>query len=399
MAKYLRPRVLLLLFVLGGLLGGTAFSGSGETALSESEAAAVDAQSYADDFGVTLNVALERLAIQEKLGEAIVELSDRESETYAGAWVEHSPEWRMVVRTTASGPSDQTVAEYFSESTIPVTVKRDAPWSYQQTRQNIQAIEGALEGVVDEYLLYVNPREPKGIALSLRIPDDMSDATEEDLGRLLPALVADKSASLGWTDGPILHKADVYGGASTQKRNTNEFWCTLGFSVETSGGTTGLVTSEHCSPDGNINLDYYAPDGTEYEMTYVHGRNDDLGDFAWFTTGEVEDNRIYAPHLRSITSYEDDYEGLNAGRYVCRYGRVTNRECDVVHGRSDQVDNLVIMVNKESDFGDSGGPWFHVYRAYGVHVGWIEEDDGTLRDVWSSVAFLEDSLSVTVLTD
>lgn len=57
------------------------------------------------------------------------------------------------------------------------------------------------------------------------------------------------------------------------------------------------------------------------------------------------------------------------------------------------------MVNKESDFGDSGGPWVHVYRAYGVHVGWIEEDDGTLRDVWSSVAFLEDSLSVTVLTD
>jgi len=44
-------------------------------------------------------------------------------------------------------------------------------------------------------------------------------------------------------------------------------------------------------------------------------------------------------------------------------------------------------------------PGFHVNRAYGVHVGWIQEDDGTLRDGWSSVAFLEDSLSVTVLTD
>lgn len=399
MRKYLRPRVLFVLFVLGGLIGGTAFSAGGETTLSKSEAAAVDAQSYADDFGVTLDVALERLAIQQKLGEAIVELSDGESATYAGAWVEHSPEWRIVVRTTASGPSDEAVAEYFSDSTIPVTVKRDAPWSYQQTRQNIRDIEAALDGVVDEYLLYVNPRELKGIALSLRIPGDMPGATPEQLAALLPSVVTDKSASLGWTNGPILHRADVYGGAKTQKRNTNTFWCTTGFAVETSGGATGLVTSEHCSPNGNTDLDYYAPDGTEYPMTYRYGRNDDLGDFAWFTTGEVEDNRIYAPALRSITSYEDDYEGLNAGRYVCRYGRVTGYECDVVLGRSDEIDNMVIMLNKESDFGDSGGPWFHVNRAYGVHVGWIEEDDGTLRDVWSSVAFLEESLSVTVLTD
>ena len=148
-------------------------------------------------------------------------------------------------------------------------------------------------------------------------------------------------------------------------------------------------------------MDYYAPDGTEYEMTYVYGRNDDLGDFAWFTTDQDEDNRIYQDEnhvLRTITSYEDDYEGLNAGRYVCRYGRVTHYECDVVLGRSDSIDNMVIMLNKESDFGDSGGPWFHVNRAYGVHVGWID-DNGVLRDVWSSVAFLEESLAVTVLTD
>ena len=227
----------------------------------------------------------------------------------------------------------------------------------------------------------------------------MSDATPQQLAALLPSSITDKAASLGWTDRPIFHNAAVYGGAKTQKRNTNTFWCTTGFAVETSGGTTGLVTSEHCNPNGNTDLDYYAPDGTEYAMTYRYGRDDDLGDFAWFTTGEVEDNRIYAPALRSITSYEDDYESLNAGRYVCRYGRVNGYECDVVLSRSDVIDNMVIMLNKESDFGDSGGPWFLVNEAYGVHVGWIEEEDGTLRDVWSSVAFLDDSISVTVLTD
>ena len=74
MRKYLRPRPFLLLFILGGLIGGTAFSVSGPTTLSESEAAAVDAQSYAGQFGVSLEVAAERLADQEKIGEAIAAL-------------------------------------------------------------------------------------------------------------------------------------------------------------------------------------------------------------------------------------------------------------------------------------------------------------------------------------
>ena len=154
----------------------------------------------------------------------------------------------MVVRTTESGPSDEALAAYFSDSTIPVTVKRDAPWSYEQTLENIRDIEAALNGVVDEYLLYVNPREPKGITVSLRIPSDMSDATLEQLAALLPALVTDKSASLAWSDGPIFYKSDVYGGARTQKRGTNTFWCTTGFAVETSVGLTGLVTGQ--SPQG-----------------------------------------------------------------------------------------------------------------------------------------------------
>ena len=61
MRKYLRPRILLLLFVMGGLIGGTAFSTGGPTVLSESEAAEADAQVYADKFGVSLEVAKQRL--------------------------------------------------------------------------------------------------------------------------------------------------------------------------------------------------------------------------------------------------------------------------------------------------------------------------------------------------
>lgn len=396
MRRYLRPRILMLLFVMGGLIGGTAFSSSGPTTLSESEAAEADAQIYADEFGVTLEDAKERLASQHKIGKAITDLRHGERRTFAGAWVEHTPEWRVIVRTTDAGPAKETVAGYFSNSAIPVTVKRDAPWSEQQARSNLLAIKEALGGKFDEFSLHVDPREPKGVVVSVRIPSNRVGATPEQLNRLLPALVADKSANVSWHDGPLSRKEDVYGGAETQLRGSNGLKCTIGFAVETSGGTTGLLTAEHCSDDGA--LDYHAPDDTEHEMTYIHGRDDSLGDFGWHTTDEVEDNRIYSDHntLRTITSYEDDFDELHVGQFLCNYGRVTGHTCDTIRVLREHL-NEVLMTKNKADNGDSGGPWFWINRAYGVHEG--EGFSWGYRDKWSSVAFLEESLSVTVLTD
>lgn len=398
MRKYLRPRLFMLLFVMGGLIGGTAFSSNGPTLVSESEAAAADAQLYANEFGVSLEVAKERLAYQGTIGEAISALRAGESRTFAGAWVEHSPKWQVVVRTTESGPSATVVEGYFSDSTIQVTVKRDAPWSEQQTLSNLQAIEEALEGSVDEYSLYVNPREPKGVLVAVRVPSNMVGSTPEQLDLLLPALVTERSATIGWHDGPLSQNDDVYGGARTQVRNTNQNKCTTGFAVETSAGVTGLVTAGHCSDDGDTDVDYREPDGDEYEMTYVYGRDDDSGDFAWYTTGEVEDNRFYygANATREVTSYEDDFSELYVGRYLCMYGRDTGYHCDTIYGFNKTI-NSVVMTNREADGGDSGGPWFHANRAYGVHEGWVWWLGS--RDMFSSVALLEDSISVTVLTD
>lgn len=169
----------------------------------------------------------------------------------------------------------------------------------------------------------------------------------------------------------------------------------MGFAV-TTGWVTGLVTAGHCSDDGD--LDYHAPDDTEYEMTYIYGRDDDSGDFAWYTTGEVEDNRIYSNHntRRTITSSEWDFDALHVGQVVCRYGRATGHHCDTVYSL-DENNNEVLMTNREADGGDSGGPWFYGARAFGVHEGrkwWFGN-----RDKWSSVALLEDSISVTVLTN
>lgn len=226
-------------------------------------------------------------------------------------------------------PSATEVAEYFSDSAITVTVQRDAPRSEQQTLSNQQAIREALEDAVDEYSVIVNPREPKGVLVAVRIPLNMAGATSEQLDQLLPALIADKSAAIAWHDGPLSGKDDVYGGAQIEVRNSDQKKCTTGFAV-TTGKVTGLVTAGHCS---DVDLDYRAPDGDKYEMTFVEGRDDDSGDFAWYTTDEVEDNRIYTDvdELREITSRVDNFDEMHVGWVVCKYGRKTFHTCDTIY--------------------------------------------------------------------
>lgn len=399
MRKYLRPQVLLGLFVLGGLVGGTAFSSSDGNTISESEAAEMDAQSYADDFGVSLDVAKERLAEQVRIGEAIKEVRDAESETFAGAWVEHTPQWRVVVKTTDSGPSAEAVGEYFSDTSISVTLKRDALWSEQVTLRNLQDIEAALEDIVDEYILAVNPQEPKGVVVSLRIPEDLVGSTPEELAQRIPTVVNDKSASVGWRDGRLVRNHAVYGGAELQHRGTNQRACTSGFAVENSSGTTGLVSSGHCP----ASMDYRAPDGTEYAMTVRQRVDNSQGDFGWWTTTQTEDNRIYQNSSnvrRTITSYEDDYDDLFVGQYLCLHGRTTGYGCDTIEylNYAGLPDPSVIMENGRTAGGDSGGPWFHANRAYGVHKGGAFIG-GEWLDLWMAVAFLEDVLDIEVLTD
>lgn len=245
----------------------------------------------------------------------------------------------------------------------------------------------------------MNPREPKRIVVSLRIPESMMGLTQEQLDRRLPALVAEKSAFVGWSDGPLSQKDDVYGGAAIQRRNNDGLHCTTGFAVEASGGVTGLVTAEHCSPDGEDDLDYRASDGTEYEMTYVYGRDDNSGDFAWHTTGEAEDNRIYQSDtvLRWINGYQDDFDALQAGLPICKYGRKTGYTCDEILVAHEST-NQVLMTSRKAGGGDSGGPWFVGNVAYGVHEG-SAYVMGVKRDKFSAVALLDDSISVTVLTE
>ena len=87
-------------------------SGDSEANLPEGVSPALlkDAQSYADDFGVELGEAVVRLSGQEMIGGLGSEIQTLEPDTYAGHWIQHEPQYRMVVAFTKDGGT--TVCPY-----------------------------------------------------------------------------------------------------------------------------------------------------------------------------------------------------------------------------------------------------------------------------------------------
>ena len=87
----------------------------GKPVLGAKDALLRDAQEYASDTGVSTDEALHRLQLQDSIGELNAELSTNEVATFAGLWIEHTPEYRVVVQFTHD--SEGTIKPYLKQHT------------------------------------------------------------------------------------------------------------------------------------------------------------------------------------------------------------------------------------------------------------------------------------------
>ena len=69
-----------------------------------------DAKMYAKDQDVPLEEAVRRLQLQESVGKLGAELEASERDTFAGLWIEHEPEYRVITAFTRDG--EQTIRPY-----------------------------------------------------------------------------------------------------------------------------------------------------------------------------------------------------------------------------------------------------------------------------------------------
>lgn len=78
--------------------------------LDADEALMQDAALYAEGQGIPLEEAVTRLRLQDSIGPLGATLEENEADTFAGLWLQHQPQFRLVIAFTENG--EETVRPY-----------------------------------------------------------------------------------------------------------------------------------------------------------------------------------------------------------------------------------------------------------------------------------------------
>jgi len=216
----------------------------GKPALEDKDPLLYDAQGYASNTGVSIDEALHRFQLQDIAGELDAELSTKEVKTFAGLWVEHTPEFRVVVQFTRDG--EETIKPYLKQHTelaniVEVRTANVSLADLRRAQANVSYSARALDIPANSDInvynnsveLYVVKADRSRFDNALqrreiRLPDNVRVITVE-------ALAEDT--------------ADIYGGLSLST-------CTSGFSVKKGWWpfiTKGITTAGHCSNTQSYN--------------------------------------------------------------------------------------------------------------------------------------------------
>lgn len=110
-----------------------------------SEALRQDAEMMAKDLGISVEEAVQRSSLQDLVGQLNAALAQNEVKTFAGLWIQHEPEYRIVTAFTQNG--DETIRPYVEDTPLAEWIEvRTAPKSLAE----LQAIQQSVIQIVHE---------------------------------------------------------------------------------------------------------------------------------------------------------------------------------------------------------------------------------------------------------
>jgi len=325
----------------------------------------VIADIYATHYGVPIDEAIHRLQIQDSFPGLSTELENNEKETFGGLWIQHDPEYKIVIAFTTNG--EQTISKY--TKFIPEVV---APYV------EIKTIKKSLEELLFEQDKLVSSISEQGIKSESRVDIINNcvsiDIAKADKGKFDIATQNDKIAipnglKINFVDGLSVLTTDIYGGLWLDCQ-VNDF-CTSGFSVKNSAGTKGIVTACHAGSGAM----YYAGISLPWQL----GINGCSYDCQWRTCpGLTVKNKIqwWSDGSTYDVNAKKTRSEQHVGDIVSKYGVTTKYTAGQITSTSAmlaspyncptwiQVANI-FGYPKISYYGDSGGPWFS-YNGNGV---------------------------------
>ena len=355
------------------------------------EALEQDAHDYGAARGLPGEEALRRLEAQEGSVAATDILRERFGKRLAGLFIEHDPEYRVVVLLTGRKPvRAETILA--GGSRVPV-VFRTGPRATQAKvvaaiRRHQAGIRAALQyppamgadPKTGELVVLVNHRDADRYGA-----DALDKAFEAMTDVPVRIRVMDgESADLGLEGGARVHGVVPETGSRQ--------YCTTGFAV-TDGTRTGLVTAAHC-PDA---LSYRDPQhGGDIALTF-------LGQWGWSfqdvqlhvaETGTEASPLFYADTGKTVArtlSGSRPRASTRVGDIVCRRGETSGYGCSEVELTDFAPPGDLcggpcaptwVMVKGECRGGDSGAPVFVGTTALGIVKGGGSHSRSGKCDYW-----------------
>jgi hypothetical protein len=330
-----------------------------------SDPVSADAESYAREFGVSTAEAGRRLPIQTELSNLAAEAQKAYPDRFAGAWLEHVPEFRLVVRFTGPDSTlDLTRVTYAAPA--PVHVIANADYALHDLVAAIESLSTVVSRDFKEMGVEVDVK-----AGSLRIigPSAIGDEALAELSAAAGGIPVKLQRT---PREELLH---TYGGRLLTLQANGQAECTTTFSIRNVvTSVTGVLTAGHCADS----LKYWQDAQVGYNLTMFGQRWDGDQDWQWHTdsAGHPEIPQFYdGVAFRDVTATSPRSEMV--GDFVCHWGIATGYSCGTVitiHYVSVDCNGVPcdpVWVRVEGSglacyFGDSGGPFFRVTTAYGI---------------------------------
>ena len=313
-----------------------------------------DAAQYAIEYGVSFQEAKHRLEVQALAGQLTAALETDEADTFGGAWIQHEPEYKIVVQFTREG--DKTIWPYVEDGPLESLIE------VRTTDVTLAELISIQEKLIETVRPLDIPFE-SGINLQdQQVEIYVVEREQFDQAVVGGEVQISDHVAVVTVDRLSTQQADIYGGLAAGS-------CTLGFSVKNSSGTRGVTTAGHCGNSATYNgvslpfqSEWY---GSAYDVQWhtVPG-------FTLRSWMKVSTSGTYR-NVSGIKSRTDQV----VGDYVCKFGKTTGYNCGNIVDKNyqTQIPNSTatfIKVHNSSgadliEPGDSGGPWFNGNTAYG----------------------------------
>ncbi len=330
---------------------------------SKPDALTLDAQVYAKDNRVSVTEALRRLELQKVVGALNAELSSTQPGTFAGLWIQHSPEFRVVIQYTNN--PETTIRPYLARELSSMVEMRQV----KSSLSNLQSVQ--VEAVASFKNIGVH------VDSSIDIPNNRVEIETPEVFQLdsvalnkqfkLPENVVIKPVkSLAKPTG------DLYGGISLEGVAGGS---TAGFSVVDANGTRGITTCGHTDF-----VLFYMKFGVPFWLPCQKSRRETYYDVQWHSGGTFNVlNQIVSSSTdtREITGQVSRADQA-IGSFVGKYGKTTGYTAGYISRNNVVLDYIpdceptfIEVEHSESypklcDSGDSGGPWFVGNDAWGT---------------------------------